>query len=155
MDPKKMKLILAVSIVVNIALIVIMLVLKNGYKEQAQVAYKAATTAYTNQVSKVVNAQNAFIKNGNLLWQLIFEATSQNLSKEAFDVRVAALDSAKVLNPQTNGNETALSCGTDCLVKFTFKGGNFAGVDYKALSSVSPSATFSVSKPAPFDFQAK
>ena len=45
MDSKKMKLILAVSIVVNIALIVIMLVLKNGYKEQAQVAYKAATTA--------------------------------------------------------------------------------------------------------------
>ena len=31
MDSKKMKLILAVSIVVNIALIVIMLVLKNGY----------------------------------------------------------------------------------------------------------------------------
>ena len=66
-----MKLILAVSIVVNIALIVIMLVLKNGYKEQAQVAYKAATTAYTNQVSKVVNAQNAFIKNGNLINKIL------------------------------------------------------------------------------------
>lgn len=155
MDPKKMKLILAVSVAVNIALIVIMLVLKNGYKDQAQEAYKVSTKTYTDQVASVVNAQNTFIKTGNALWQIIFETTAQNLSQAAFNARVAELDADELLNPQTTGNETTLSCGADCAVKFTFKNGKFVSVDYKALASISPAATFSVSKPAPFNFQAQ
>lgn len=155
MDLKKMKLLLAVSIALNVALVVIMLIIKSDYKEQAQVSYKAATTAYTDQVSKVVNAQNAYITTGNRLWQIIFETTSKKLSKADFDARVAEIDVDKSLHAQTSGDVTTLSCGADCQVLFTFRGGKFVSVDYKALSSMSPSATFSVSKPEPFQFETK
>ena len=91
-----MKIILAFSVTVNVALLVIMFALKSGYAEQAQASYKVATKAYTDQVAKTVNAQNEFIKKGNLVWQLTFEVTAQNLSKSAFDARIAALDEGKV-----------------------------------------------------------
>ena len=64
-----MKLILAVSVAVNVALLVIMFALKSGYAEQAQASYKVATKAYTDQVAKTVKAQNDFIQKGNLIWQ--------------------------------------------------------------------------------------
>ena len=155
MDLKKMKLILAASIALNVALVVIMLVLKSDYKEQAQVSYGAATKAYTDKVSQVVKAQNDFIKSGNNIWQIIFETTSKKLSKADFDARVAELDADKVLNAETSGDVTSLSCGADCKVLFTFQKGNFVSVDYKALSELSPSATFAVSKPSPFQFETK
>jgi len=153
MDSKKMKIILAFSVAVNVALLVIMFALKSGYAEQAQASYKVATKAYTDQVAKTVNAQNEFIKKGNLVWQLTFEVTAQNLSKSAFDARIAALDEGKVLNPQTSGDVTTLSCGEKCKVSFTFKNGKFVSADYQELVALSPSATFKVEAPAPFSFK--
>ena len=155
MDSKKMKLILAVSVAVNVALLVIMFALKSGYAEQAQASYKVATKAYTDQVAKTVKAQNDFIQKGNLIWQLTFETTAQNLSKSAFDARVAALDEGKLLNPQTSGEVTTLSCGENCKVSFTFKGGKFVSVDNQELVALSPSVTFKVKAPAPFSFKEK
>lgn len=154
MNPTKMKIILAVSVAVNVALIAVMLQLKSGYEEQAQASYKAATTSYTESVKSVLNAQNAYIQGSNAIWQIAFETTSQKLSKAAFDARVAALDSAKTLNPQTNGDVTTLSCGDGCSVPFTFKNGQFASFDAQALSQPT-SQKFQIQSPAPFQFNAK
>lgn len=155
MDLKKMKLILVASIALNVALVVIMLIIKSDYKEQAQVSYGKATKAYTDEVSQVVKSQNEFIANGNRIWQIIFETTSKKLSKSDFDARVAALDTANALKSETSGDVTSLSCGADCKVLFTFRKGSFVSVDYRALSQLSPSATFAVSKPSPFQFETK
>ncbi len=155
MNPKKMKLILAVSVLLNALLVVIMLVCKDGYNTQAQDSYKTATTAYTKSVKNVLNAQNAFIQGSNAIWQIAFETSAKNLSQKDFNARVAALDSAKILNPQENGDVISLSCGEGCSVPFTFKNGKFVSVDTKALSSVSASEKFQVAAPAPFEFNAK
>lgn len=155
MDAKKMKIVLGISVVLNVALLVVLLSLKEGYKQQAQDSVKISTKFYTENVAKVVNAQNDFITNGNKIWQLVFETSANALSKAAFDARVAALDSAGKLLPKTSGDETSLFCGADCKVVFTFKAGKFVGVDYSALSKLSPDATFSVEKPAPFQFKNK
>lgn len=155
MDPKKMKLVLAASVALNIVLIVVMMVLKSGYQEQAQASYKAETKAYTDQTSQVVNAQNEFIRNGNKLWQIVFESVTQKLSRVDFDARLSALDPEKSLKPETSNDQVSLSCGAECHVRFQFKNGKFDSVDYKELTALSPAATFSVAKPAPFRFEAK
>jgi len=71
MDPKKMKIIIAVSIVVNVILVIVMMTLKQGYKEQAQQSVAVSTKAYTDEVARVVNAQNAFIATSNAMRPLI------------------------------------------------------------------------------------
>jgi len=63
MDSKKMKIIIAISIVINVILIIVMMTLKQGYMEQAQSVVASSTKAYTDQVAKVVNSQNEFIAN--------------------------------------------------------------------------------------------
>lgn len=155
MDLRKMKMVLIASIALNVALVVTMLVLKSDYKEQAQVSYKQATKAYTDEVSQVVSAQNDFIRTGNRIWQIVFETTSRKLSRSDFEARVAELDADKSLKLRTEGDVSKLSCGADCDVLFTFRNGKFVSADYKALTQISPAAAFSVRKPSPFQFETK
>lgn len=155
MNPKKMKLVLAASVALNVVLIVVMMVLKSGYKEQAQASFAAESKAYTDQTSQIVNAQNEFITNGNKIWQIVFESVTQKFSRADFDARLSAIDPEKTLKPETSNDQVSLSCGVECHVRFQFKNGKFESVDYKEFAAISPSATFSVAKPAPFRFEAK
>ncbi|MFA6623015.1 MAG: hypothetical protein WCS54_02785 [Fibrobacteraceae bacterium] len=155
MDAKKMKIILGVSIAVNVVLIVLMFTLKSGYKEQAQKAVSVSTKAYTDQVAKVVNAQNTFISTSNMIWQLTFETLSGDRSESAFDARLAAIDTGHQLQVSKASGKTTIACGAGCSVSYQFAGGNLVKADYAALYSFAPESEFSVMAPPAFNFQMK
>ena len=155
MDAKKVKIILGVSVVVNIVLVILMLTLKSGYKEQAQTAVSVSTKAYTEQVAKVVNAQNTFISMSNMIWQLTFETLSRDRSESAFDARLAAIDTGHQLQVSKASGKTTIVCGAGCSVSYQFSGGNLVKADYAALYSFAPESDFSVMAPPAFNFQMK
>ena len=155
MDAKKMKIVLGVSVAVNVVLIVLMFTLKSGYKEQALKAVSTSTKSYTDQVAKVVNAQNTFISTTNMIWQLTFETLSGNRSEAAFNARLAAIDTGHQLQVSKTSGTTTIACGTGCSVNYQFAGGKLVKADYAALYKFSPESEFSVAAPPAFDFQMK
>lgn len=156
MDSKKMKIIIAISIVINVILIIVMMTLKQGYMEQAQSVVASSTKAYTDQVAKVVNSQNEFIAKSNAIWQLIFESLqSGDKSQTAFKARLAAIDTAKILQVTEVSGNVQIACGEGCNVSFVFAGGNLKSVDYSALASLAPEQEYTLTAPPAFQFQAK
>ena len=95
----KMKIIFIGNLLVMIALIVIMLTLKDGYKTQALTVVRESTKAYTDEVNKSLFAQGQFVDEWNLIWELVFETVNgSDRSLAAFDKKVTELESAYLAN---------------------------------------------------------
>jgi hypothetical protein len=171
---KKMKIIFISNVVVMIALIVIMLTLKDGYKTQALTVVRQSTKAYTDEVNKTLFAQGQFVDEWNLVWELVFETVnSSDRSLAAFDKKVTELESTYLadaknkeklekwglkelkLNITSEKTKRVISLAGNPVVTFDFTGGSFKSVDYKALRSVSPSEMFKIKEPAVFNFNAQ
>lgn len=170
----KMKIIFIGNLLVMIALIVIMLTLKDGYKTQALKVVRESTKAYTDEVNKSLFAQGQFVDEWNLIWELVFETVnSSDRSLAAFDKKVTELESAYLanaknkeklekwglkelkLNITSEKTKRVISLAGNPVVTFDFAGGSFKSVDYKALRSVSPSEMFKIKEPAVFNFNAQ
>ena len=170
----KMKIIFISNVVVIVTLVVIMLTLKEGYKEQAQTVVRESTKAYVGDVNKVLFAQGLFVDEWNLTWELVFETiNSGDRSLAAFDKRLSGLESAYLanvknkekldrwgikelkLNVSTDKTKRVISLADKPVVTFDFTGGSFKSVDYSALLSVAPMEMFNVKEPAVFNFNAK
>jgi|SRR5574344_487254 hypothetical protein len=170
----KMKIIFIGNLLVMIALIVIMLTLKDGYKTQALTVVRESTKAYTDEVNKSLFAQGQFVDEWNLIWELVFETVNgSDRSLAAFDKKVTELESAYLanaknkeklekwglkelkLNITSEKTKRVISLAGNPVVAFDFAGGSFKSVDYKALRSVSPSEMFKIKEPAVFNFNAQ
>lgn len=170
----KMKIVFITNIVIIIALIVVMLSLKEGYKEQAQTVVRESTSAYTAEINKTLYAQGLFIDEWNLVWELVFESlNNKDRCLASFDKRVAALEASYLANPKNKAklekwglkelkikvdgksNSRTVSCGDGCAVVFEFAGTNLKSVDYSALAAVNLSEKFKINQPASFNFNAK
>lgn len=170
----KMKIVFIANLVIIIALIVIMLSLKEGYKEQAQTVVRESTSTYTAEINKTIYAQGLFIDEWNLVWELVFESlNSKDRCFASFDKRVAAIEAAYLANPKNKaklerwglkelklkvegkGSSRIVSCGEGCAVTFEFAGSNLKSVDYSALAAVNLSEKFKINQPASFNFKAK
>lgn len=170
----KMKIVFIANIVLIIALVLIMLSLKDGYKEQAQTVVRDSTKEYVGDINKTLYAQGRYVDEWNLIWELVFETLNANdRSLSAFDQRIKSIEStynsdsksaAKLerwgikelkMNISTEKTKRVVTLGEKPVVTFDFAKGNFQSVDYSALLSIVPSEMFKINQPAEFNFNAK
>ena len=95
MDNKKLKILVAVDVVILVALFVLLKSLQGGYMEQAKRTANEQETAYLEKNTQVLVEQWRSIDQYNMAWKLVHTVLSGAKSEAAFGQAVAAIEADK------------------------------------------------------------
>ena len=95
MDKKKLRILMIADIVIIVALVVVMMVLKGQYNDQAQKSVKDQVDAYLTVTNGVLQEQWRSIDQYGMAFKLLYATLAGNKTEATFKSAVAAIEGDK------------------------------------------------------------
>lgn len=96
MDKKKLKILMIADIVIIVTLVVVMMVLKGQYNEQAQKTVKEQIDSYLTVTNSVLQEQWKSIDQYGMAFKLLYATLAGDKSEATFKANAAAIEEDKV-----------------------------------------------------------
>ena len=170
MNNQKFKILAIVDAVLIVVLIVVMMILKGNYNDQAQASVKEQVGAYQEKANGMLQEQwksmdqygmasfDAAVKaiegdKDARLKQLSYMYTAAGIpDKVQNDINEKGGLADKFLL-KDEGGVKEVACGKNCTLSFTFVKGKLKDSDYKALVEYNMDEAFKLEAPAAFHFE--
>ncbi|MCF0215416.1 MAG: hypothetical protein HUK21_02960 [Fibrobacteraceae bacterium] len=92
MDKKKLKIIAIVDVVLIVGLVVLMMVLKGSYNEQAQKVGSESVGKYRDGVNATLQEQWKSVDQYGMAWRLVYATLTGDKSEASFNAAVKAIE---------------------------------------------------------------
>ena len=92
MDNKKFKILAIVDAVIIVALIVLMMVLKGNYNDQAQASVKEQVGAFQESANSVLQELWKSVDQNGMAWKLVYATITGDKTEKSFNAAVKAIE---------------------------------------------------------------
>ena len=108
MDNKKFKILAIVDAVIIVALIVLMMVLKGNYNDQAQASVKEQVGAFQESANGVLQELWKSVDQNGMAWKLVYATITGDKTEKSFNAAVKASADGGTMSAMDTGHERLL-----------------------------------------------